>query len=196
MALLPNERRRPRSLRPEVSGLENRKLMAGSIILGGATPQYSISDVRVVEGNDPAAPRYARFAVTVTTPIDGDFSVNFATRGDSARPGSDFGAASGTLRFSFRSGGIVSIPQTKTQYVDIPIVQDRVHESEERFFVDLSNASKGDIVRGHGVGTIQDDDPAPAPPPPPIGPSLSPPECGSPIHKPPVVLLPSPSRRA
>ncbi|HEY1065301.1 MAG TPA: Calx-beta domain-containing protein, partial [Pirellulales bacterium] len=93
-------------------------------------------------------------------------SVQYATIGDTATPGVDFTAASGTLTFA---AGETS------KVVSVTVLADLLDEANETLRLVLSNAVGLTIADGTGVGTIVDDDDAapPPPPPPPPTPSLT-----------------------
>lgn len=113
----------------------------------------SIGDAKVVEGN--AGTVNAVFEVTLTSiaPVNsvGDtiVSVQYSTSNGTATAGSDYVATSGTLNFS----------STGTLTVSVPVNGDTVKESNEFFFVNLSNPSaNATITDGQGVGIIVDED--------------------------------------
>ena len=76
-------------------------------------------------------------------------TVGYATAGDSAISSTDFTAQSGTVTFS---------PTETTKTVTISITSDTLDEADERYFVNLSNATNATIGDSQGVGTITDDD--------------------------------------
>lgn len=110
-------------------------------------PQLSISDVSVKEGNAPR--RAIDVRVGLSVPATAGVSVSYATRGASARPRLDFAPTTGTL----------SIEQGRTTAViSLPIVGDRVPESDETFSLELSDPRGATLSRGRAVITIRDDD--------------------------------------
>jgi subtilisin-like proprotein convertase family protein len=72
-----------------------------------------------------------------------------------AGAGSDYIPTAGLVTFA---------PGTTTQTFSIPVVGDVAVESNETFFVNLSNASLATIADGQGQGTITNDDGGGAPP--------------------------------
>ena len=128
----------------------------------GARPRLTISDVTVEEGTNGApfmtGPHVATFAVTLAAE-DNDFppvTVNFATADSSATAGSDYVATQGTLTFSGTSD--------RTALIRVTVTPDSNVESNENFFVNLTNLQNGDLLDGQGQGTILNDDrPLPVP---------------------------------
>jgi sugar lactone lactonase YvrE len=87
--------------------------------------------------------------VTRTGNTSGSSSVNWSTIGGTARIGSDFQHASGTLQFA---AGDTS----KT--INIALLDDRIPESRERFTVALTSPSGGTLQDAIATITILDDD--------------------------------------
>ena len=121
----------------------------------GGVGNISINDVTITEGN--SGTKVATFTVSHTG--SAAFSVNYATANSTATAGTsgtaDYVAASGTLNFA---DGVA------TQTVSVTIRGDTIYEPNETFFVNLSGASGGNIVKSVGLGTIVNDDTAPAGP--------------------------------
>ncbi len=111
-------------------------------------PSLSIGDVYVVEGNSGTA--NAVFTVTLSPASSETVFVNYATGNGNAAAGSDFLAAAGTLTFS---------PGDVSKTIVVAVNGDRLGESTESFFVNLSSATNAVIADGQGVGTIVDDEP-------------------------------------
>ena len=114
----------------------------------------SINDVTAAEGNAPGTTNFV-FTVTLsaadpTNPV----TVDFTTADDTATAGSDYTATSGTLTFAAGTG-------TLTQPITVTVTGDALVEADERFFVNLSNASaNATITDNQGLGTITTDDSA------------------------------------
>lgn len=119
-------------------------------------PQLSINDVQLVEGNNGTTA--ATFVVRLSAASNQAVSVNFATANDTAQAGSDYTATSGIL--SFAAG-----ETSKT--VTVNVTGDTVVEANERFFVNLTNATNAQIGDAQGIGTITNDDTATQPQPNP-----------------------------
>jgi uncharacterized delta-60 repeat protein len=107
-----------------------------------------INNVSVVEGND--ATSLANFTVTLSAASADEVTVQFLTADGSAQSGSDFQSTGGTLTFA---------PGETSQSIAVPILGDRIGESDETFFVNLSNAVNAGYANYQGTGTIVDDEP-------------------------------------
>jgi len=122
----------------------------------GGVGNISINDVSITEGN--SGTKVATFTVSHTG--SAAFSVNYATANSTAAAGTtgaaDYVAASGTLNFA---------DGTSTQTVSVTIRGDTIYEPNEKFFLNLTNATNGGtILDGQGLGTILNDDVAPVGP--------------------------------
>jgi Calx-beta domain/Bacterial Ig domain len=121
-------------------------------VQAAGTPTVTISDAAVNEDAGTMT-----FQLTLSQPVATPVIVDYQTRDDTATAGSDYTATptppvTGTVTFSAN--------QTLTT-ITVPINDDNVHESTERFFVDLTSSSSGTaIARPTATGTITDDDPA------------------------------------
>jgi uncharacterized protein len=120
---------------------------AGTIQNDDFPPTVSIADAAsVFEGNEGVT--YLSFNVSLSAPATGPTSVDFATSGGTATPGSDYLAVSGTV--SFAAG------QT-SKTVRVPVIGDRVPEPSETVGVTLSNPVGLTIADGSASGTILDE---------------------------------------
>lgn len=113
----------------------------------------AISDARKVEGN--AGSSNMVFNVTLTpvgslSPEGSTIaSVQYATANGTATAGSDYSMTAGTLNFAIAG----------TQQISVPIAGDVNKESNEFFFVNLSNPSANTtITDNQGAGIIVDED--------------------------------------
>ena len=116
---------------------------------GGATPNLTINDVTVAEGNSGTTT--ATFTVSLSAPAQGaDVTFDIATQNNTALSGSDYVARTLTNQV---------IPAGVTTYTfDVTINGDTTIEPDETFFVNVTNASGATITDGQGIGTIQNDD--------------------------------------
>jgi hypothetical protein len=127
---------------------------------GGVVDPVSINDVSITEGN--SGTKLLTFTVTRTGGT-GAFTVDWATANSTASTGwaskglhDDYQASSGTLSFGTN--------QTSAT-ISVTIIGDTYYEPDEKFFVNLTNATNGvTIDKSQGVGTILNDDPAPVGP--------------------------------
>ena len=106
-------------------------------------PTLSISDASGVEGG------VLRFRVTLSRATDRLVTVDYRTAGGTAVAGTDYEAASHSLRFA---------PGTALQNVGIRSREDAEDEPNETFTVTLSNPSGATLRAGTGTGTIIDND--------------------------------------
>ncbi len=105
-------------------------------------------EVWVTEGAGPA-----RIEVRLNRESDAEVHVNYTTRSGTATEGADYEHTSNTLTFA--PGGDLA------QWIDVPIVDDRVHEQEESFRLVLDNEEGAELGNSVGTVTIQDNDLAP-----------------------------------
>jgi hypothetical protein len=98
----------------------------------------------------------ATITVLLNTASDRAVTVDYATSGGTATPGSDYGAASGTLTFA---------PGVTSRTFTMSIVDDTVDEADETVALVLSNPGNAQLGTTYQAAlTIVDND---APPPPP-----------------------------
>lgn len=109
-------------------------------------PTISISDATLTEGN--AGSKNATFGVTLSQPGTETVTVGFSTQNGTAS-GKDYESDSGTVTFS---------PTDTSEPVTIQVTGDDDPETDETFFVNLSNPTNATIADGQGRGTIQNDD--------------------------------------
>ena len=109
-----------------------------------ALPLLNIIDATVEEGET------AQFTVTLSRTSTQTITVDYATTDGTAQQGSDYAAASGTVRFA---------PGEASKTIPVPTVEDIVEEQTETFTVTLSNPSGATLQDGTATGTITDDEP-------------------------------------
>ncbi|MGD9723302.1 MAG: Calx-beta domain-containing protein [Pirellulales bacterium] len=110
----------------------------------------SINDISIVEGNTGTS--NAVFTVSSFGTINQNITVSYATADATARAALDYLPRNGALTFT---------PSISTRTITVPIMNDTFNEGTEGFFVLLSNAVNGRIIKGVGTGTIIDNDPLP-----------------------------------
>jgi predicted outer membrane repeat protein len=127
----------------------------GTITNDDSGPSLSINNPRINEGN-PAqgAPGTTSLSFTVSlsqTAIQ-PVTVEYATANGSAVAGSDYTAQSGTLTIpSGQAAGTITIS----------VIGDAIPESNDRFFVNLTNITNAVFSGYQGIGTIINDDAGP-----------------------------------
>jgi hypothetical protein len=122
----------------------------GTIADDDPVPSLAIADARVREGN--SGRKNASFVVTLSRVSGRTVTVRYATASRTARSGSDYFGASGTI--TFPAG-------TTSRTVNISIIGDTQREANETFLVRLSSNRNATIRRGTATGTIVNDDPGP-----------------------------------
>lgn len=121
--------------------------ISGSLGSSPAPATLSIADASVVEGDRGRG--QLQFTVSRSGSGEGTVSVNYRTVAGTARPPSDFYAASGTLTFQ---------PGVWSQKITITVKSDRTREPDETFTVELLNAVGASLVDAVATGTILNDD--------------------------------------
>ena len=111
-----------------------------------ATPTLAISSVSALENAGSFV-----FTVTLSSASSSRVTVRFGTANGTAKAGrtGDYTATSGTLTFN---------PGETTKTVAVAVLNDKLVEPDETFFVNLSRASGATIAVGRGTGTIRNDD--------------------------------------
>lgn len=112
-------------------------------------PNLTINDVSITEGNTGTV--NVVFIVALSAASGQTVSLNYTTANNTATAPADYTTNSGLLTFA---------PGVITQPITISIQGDTLYETDETFFVNLSNVSNAAISDGQGVGTIINDDSA------------------------------------
>ncbi|PIQ78227.1 hypothetical protein COV82_01435, partial [Candidatus Peregrinibacteria bacterium CG11_big_fil_rev_8_21_14_0_20_46_8] len=127
-------------------------------------PELSINNVAILEGS--SGTQNANFTVTLAAASSRTITVDYATRDGSAfTSNNDYTNTSGTLTISAGS---------TSGSITVPIVSDTTHETDENFYLTLSNPTNA-TLNGviEGIGTITNDDGvASADSSPPPGPQI------------------------
>ncbi len=124
-----------------------RSSARGTIINDDTGAGISVADVTITEGQSGTTT--AAFRVTLSVGLPGSVSVDYATGDGSAVAVDDYAATSGTLSFD---------PGETLQQVFVPVVGEKVVETNETFAFNLSNATGALLADGVGIATITDDD--------------------------------------
>ena len=135
------------SLRISVVTIFALLLLATSVDVAAQTPSISVRDVVVAEGN--AGTTQATFVVALSNAGAQTVSCNFATANGTATAGSDYAATSGALSFA---------PGELEKPVVVLVNGDTVDETQETFFLDISNVQNATVGTSRGTGFINDDD--------------------------------------
>jgi hypothetical protein len=114
-------------------------------------PGISISDAVITEGNSGTS--NVVFSVRLSAKSSKTVSVSFAVGDGTAVPGRDYVAASGILVFA---------PGITNRTIRVPVIGDRLSESNNTFFVNLANPINAGLARRQGRGIIRNNDAGPA----------------------------------
>jgi hypothetical protein len=114
---------------------------------GGPAPTLVVSDQRLPEGNRGTRPM--TFTVTLSAPSSTPVTVHWHTRNGTAKAGSDYLAASGTVTYQ---------PGQTTQTISVRITGDRKRERDETFGIVLSVPAGATIADSYGLGLVLNDD--------------------------------------
>ncbi len=123
----------------------------GTILNDDGVLAFSINDVSLPEGNGPRTDFV--FTVTLTGTSESAATVVVQTANGTAIAPGDYTAV-GPATLIFEPGA------TQKNFV-VAVSGDATFETNETFFVNLSDATNATIVDGHGQGTIINDDAAP-----------------------------------
>ncbi|MDQ4122259.1 MAG: carboxypeptidase regulatory-like domain-containing protein [Acidobacteriota bacterium] len=120
-----------------------------SISDNDSPPTISITDVNMEEGGSGTTNFI--FTVNLSEPSGFDAAISYNTANGTATAGNDYAAASGALNFS-------SALNETSKTVAIAVSGDTTSETNETFFVYLSNPVNATVSDAQGIGTIMDDD--------------------------------------
>ncbi len=123
----------------------------GTILNDDDAPAITIDDVSVTEGN--AGTVLATFTVSLTNASKQVVTVDYETAdGTASEIDGDYVAVSPPQTLTFNPGDPLS------QLVSITVNGDLIVETDETFFVNLSNSDNATIADLQGIGTILNDD--------------------------------------
>lgn len=122
----------------------------GRILDNDPLPSLSVSDVTRTEGNAGTAP--VVFKVRLSVPSGRPVSMQFETASGSAIEGMDFVRTNGTLVFA---------PGKTLLTIPVRIIGETLPETNETFFLNLSNPIAATLADAQGVCTIVNNDAAP-----------------------------------
>jgi hypothetical protein len=129
------------SFRPRLESLHGRCLPSGN-------PAISIDDVAIAEGHHGRTALV--FTVRLPEASSKPVSMRYATANGAAKTGDgDFVGKSGTLKFA---------PGETTKTVTVWANGDTKVETDEHFFLNLSQARNATFADAQGIGTILNDD--------------------------------------
>ena len=130
------------------NGTIAKNTAVGTIVDNDLPVTLSVLDTNLVEGD--SGTKNLLFQVGLSGVNGQQVRVNYSTANGTAIAGSDYTATSGTLTF---------LPGTTVLNVAVPIVGDTVSESDETFFLNISNATGGTVIsKAQGTATIINDD--------------------------------------
>lgn len=109
------------------------------------SPTVKISDAKVIREKTTAT---CRFYVDLSSKTDKKVSIQYSTLNGTAISGKDFTAESGVLDFQ---------PGTREMDINVPIKGDSLRQSDQEFYVQLSNPKNCKIDTAKATGTIVND---------------------------------------
>jgi len=128
-------------------GLVMISLLLFAATVAAQQPSISVREAQVVEGNSGTT--QATFVVVLSAPSSQSVSFSYATANGTAIAGSDYVATSGAATFA---------PGEVEKPVVVLVNGDTVDESQETFFLDISNVQNATVSSNRGNGFIVDDD--------------------------------------
>lgn len=123
----------------------------GTINDNDAPPSISAGDASVTEGDEDTTD--VNVTLTLSAASDREITVQFATADGTAMAGEDYAANSGSATFT---------PGVTEVTVTLAVAGDIEDESDEHFFLNLSNPTNATLGDGTGRVTILDDDTTPS----------------------------------
>jgi hypothetical protein len=117
---------------------------------GGASALQStasVADTQVTEGN--AGTTVLTFTITLSVPSSRSVSISYATKDGTARAGTDYVAASGTVTFN---------PGETSKMVSVQVRGNVTHEPDKTFTITLSEPVNAGLGRAQATARIVDDD--------------------------------------
>src|SRR5215212_4849411 len=134
----------------DISNVQNATVSSSrgtGFIVDDDGPTISIDDVSVTEGN--SGTKAATFTLTLSGPSVEAIAIRAITTPGTATASGDYNSLNLVVTFQ---------PGTVTRTFDVGIIGDTNLESNETFFVNLSDPFGTTIADGEAVGTILDDD--------------------------------------
>ena len=128
-------------------GMGAYKLSAQFGSTTAALPSVSIGDVSLAEGNSGTT--QFSFPVTLSAASTSTVTVSYGTADGTATAGSDYTAVSGTVTFA---------PGETQKTVTVAVTGDTALESDETFFLNLTNPVNVTLADAQGQGNILNDD--------------------------------------
>jgi uncharacterized repeat protein (TIGR01451 family) len=122
----------------------------GTILNDDPPPVIAVADIALMEGNSGTT--NATFSLSLSAASGQLVSVSYATLDGTAKAGSDYVAAFGTVTFP---------PGTTSQPVTVLVNGDTVFEPDETFLLQLSNPVHASLGNAQATCTIRNDDPPP-----------------------------------
>jgi len=111
-------------------------------------PEISVADTRLTEGTDGMT--NAVFAVILSAGSTETVTVRYAT--------ADGTAMERRRDYISRSGSLTFKPGETSKAIQIAVIGDEIHEADQTFYVNLTDATNATISDGQGLGTILDDE--------------------------------------
>lgn len=123
---------------------------------GAATPTLSVGDFIAPEGSAPGTSIFS-FAVTVSSAMHDGITFDIGTADGTAQDGNPAGEDNDYVA-RMLTGQSIPAGQAGPYIFEVLVNRDTAFESDETFFVNLSNVVGALVGDAQGVGTIQNDD--------------------------------------
>jgi len=117
------------------------------IVQGPVLPSVSVADASVQEGNSGTTK--LSFPLTLSNSVTWSVSVGYATADGSAKAGTDYASASGTVTFA---------PGETSKTIEVAVNGDTTVEEDETLSLALSSPANTAIADGSAIGMIKNDD--------------------------------------
>lgn len=134
----------------DISNVQNAMVSSSrgtGFIIDNDGPTISVNDVGVTEGN--SGTKAATFTLTLSGPSVEAIAIRATSTPGTATASSDYNSINVVVTFQ---------PGTVTRTFDVEMIGDTNLESNETFFVNISETFGTTIADGEGIGTILDDD--------------------------------------
>jgi hypothetical protein len=142
----------------QLEQLEDRDVP--SVAVASSLPSLSINSIQLLEGSACffRTPTPFTFTVSLSAASAQTVTVDFATQDGTAVGGGSIGTVNSDPDYQALSGTLSFAPGETSKTITVSVNPDEIKERDEKFYVNLSNASNATIGVSQGTGTILNDD--------------------------------------